>query len=382
MTAAEIELYMRKGMDRRQLLAAGEHLAECAECQAKLSDAMDVDRRAAALRRALGEPEDHLSYESLAAYMDGQLDVSDELHARNHVEECEQCRVELQDLRRFRAEVAELQPSGVVRLWPLQRFRQWFHSPLAWAAIPAAAAALAGLVWILRGPALAPRPRLLASLMDAGHRVALDTSGKLTGVDRLPQADEMALRGALTTGEVQRFAGLQDLTEGTGALLRGAAEQGAFTVEEPVATMVAGDRPTFRWRPLAGADSYVVSVFRSDLKEVAHSPRLRQTTWTPEKPLPRGGTYTWQVAARKSGKDIIAPAPPLPEARFGIAGEQEIAELAREKQQFGDSHLLMGLAYARAGLMREAEGEFAALSRQNPGSPIAARLLESVREAK
>jgi hypothetical protein len=66
------------------------------------------------------------------------------------------------------------------------------------------------------------------------------------------------------------------------------------------------------------------------------------------------------VAERKSGEEIIAPAPHLPQARFGVIAEHELAELAREKQEFGDSHLLTGVAYARAGLLRETESEFAA----------------------
>jgi hypothetical protein len=149
-------------------------------------------------------------------------------------------------------------------------------------------------------------------------------------------------------------------------------------VIEPVGMRVAEDRPTFRWKSLPGAAGYTLAVFDINLRRIVQSPRLDRTVWTPDQHLPPAATYVWQVIARKGGVEFIVPAPPLPPAKFDILSETEVIQLAREKQASAGSHLLMGIAYSRLGLMRDAAREFRALVDENPGAPAATRLLESV----
>ena len=48
------------------------------------------------------------------------------------------------------------------------------------------------------------------------------------------------------------------------------------------------------------------------------------------------------------------------------------------RESFGSSHLVMGVAYAKAGLLVRARAEFQALARENPGSELPKKLLASV----
>jgi Tfp pilus assembly protein PilF len=54
-------------------------------------------------------------------------------------------------------------------------------------------------------------------------------------------------------------------------------------------------------------------------------------------------------------------------------------ELAKAKNAGADSHLTLGVLYAQAGLLDDAEHELRALLRANPQSALAQKLLRSVR---
>ncbi len=152
----------------------------------------------------------------------------------------------------------------------------------------------------------------------------------------------------------------------------------AFPLVNPVGVVVRGDRPTLRWQPLSGATSYTVTLLDSDSGATMTSPPLNATEWAVPRRLMRGGTYTWQVTAMKDGRDIISPAAPAPEARFKVLGQSKVAELERMERAKVNSHLTRGVLYAEAGLLSDAEREFASLVKANPRSPIARKLLRSV----
>jgi hypothetical protein len=58
------------------------------------------------------------------------------------------------------------------------------------------------------------------------------------------------------------------------------------------------------------------------------------------------------------------------------------AELQEWTRAAGGSHLVLGVTYARAGLLEEAGREFEALVRENPESPLARQLLEQVQSRR
>jgi hypothetical protein len=133
----------------------------------------------------------------------------------------------------------------------------------------------------------------------------------------------------------------------------------------------------FRWKALARAQ-YQVNVYDSGYTSVGASGWMQETQWQVSKPLRRGERYSWQVKVRRDGTDFTVPVPPMPEARFQVldaAGEEKISAI---RSEWGDSHLVLGVAYARAGLLDEAASELRELDEQNPGSPATAALRASI----
>lgn len=151
-----------------------------------------------------------------------------------------------------------------------------------------------------------------------------------------------------------------------------------FSVLDPAGSVLLTDRPTFRWSELEGATGYVVEVYDAGFNLVASSPRLDARTWSAPQTLARGKVYSWQVTAFKDGQEIKSPRPPAPQARFRILDRAKADELARARRAYPSSHLTLGLLYARAGLLKEAEQELRLLQRANPDSEIARGLLRQV----
>ncbi|HVF43850.1 MAG TPA: hypothetical protein VM936_12595 [Pyrinomonadaceae bacterium] len=155
-----------------------------------------------------------------------------------------------------------------------------------------------------------------------------------------------------------------------------------FALESPAGVVSRSDRPAFRWRPLRDAEGYTVKVYDADFRLVASSPRLSAAEWTPDKPLARGRVYAWQVAAKRNGEEVVAPAAPAPEARFRVLSRALDEELTRAERDARASRLALGVLYARAGLLEDAERELDAHLRANPRSAAARKLLRSLKKAK
>ena len=147
---------------------------------------------------------------------------------------------------------------------------------------------------------------------------------------------------------------------------------------EPVGNVLLTDRPAFRWSAMEGATGYVVEVYDDQFKLVASSPQLTIAHGPHRNHLARGNVYSWQVKAIKDGQEITSPRPPAPQAKFRILDQAKANELARAKRAYASSHLTLGLLYAEAGLLKEAEQEFRLLHRANPNSDLARTLLRQV----
>lgn len=223
------------------------------------------------------------------------------------------------------------------------------------------------------------------SLNDGGEEVAVDAQGNLNGLESLPSSVRQAVRRSIQSQRAQTPSTLAAIAGGnTGVLMSGSAEftnNGVpFALVEPVGKVVRESRPTLRWRPLAGAKRYTVAVVDANFSVVAQSPQLNATTWTLDKPLPRGTNYTWQVTAiRADGSEVVSPISPAPQARFRVMDKSAFDEVTRLEQAGVRSHLARGVIYAGAGLLDEARAEFEALIKENPRSQLARKLLDSVK---
>ena len=230
--------------------------------------------------------------------------------------------------------------------------------------------------------AAVPANSPLIALDDGGGRVMLNRQGRLSGLDELTPDARSAVSRALRSRQIETPSSLDALAEEEGAALMGSESGGAsFALLSPIGKIIREARPAFRWNPPAGAKSYVVSIVDSKFKPVAQSHALDESAWTPDAPLARGAIYYWQVTATLAdGTKVTAPAAPAPQARFRIISSKEDDVLTRLEKTSPDSRLARGVAYARAGLIEEAEAELKELLKQNPRSRTARDLLQSLRQ--
>jgi hypothetical protein len=362
----------------------------------------------------------HLTVEQAAAYVDRSLAGEELQTLKDHLTQCETCVLAVEDLREFRNEIApsldyEYRPESAQATARTSGESSWrrllrgLAKPFRAAPVPAfGGAALAifllafagWLVWRTpeREPQIAsapiptseptapppqpdslPKPQpatVVAQVNDGSGVVTLDQEGKLTGADDIPPRYQSLVKQALSSGRIERSAQLQGLTRASSSLMGSGNQQRDFSVLEPLGNVLLTARPTFRWSALEGATAYVVEVYDEKFASVAASPQLTDLTWTTS--LPRGRVYSWQVKAIKDGQEITSPRPPAPQAKFRILDQARANELTQAKRAHASSHLTLGLLYADAGMLHEAEQEFRLLQKANPGSDVARNLLRQI----
>ena len=325
------------GRLRRRELPAGEtadalrHIASCDACAARAREASAAEiARVRAVLAAESEPPAHLSFEEVAAFVEGTASAE----AAAHVASCEVCRAEAEDLAPLRA--------GRRASW-------WWTAAIA-------AAILIALLTILLRSRQQPAP-------DEPVRVIRTTPAPITTTTAAPRSEwQRLVDDAVAAGRLPFPNDLEELRRGSETLRGPNGETGARL--QPSGIVVEETQPHFTWPETRGA-TYVVSVFDGETPVAASGP-ITVARWTPPKPLPRGRTYTWQVEA---GEQPF-PTPPAPPARFRIAGAREHDDLRTVRRTHPDDHLLLAVLYARAGLEREAARELAA-SRDPRASRIA-----------
>lgn len=425
LSAQIIEGYRRRALSPAELIAADDHFAVCESCCAQRQASAPANLAAIAVAADwFGAPE-HLQYEQLAAYVDRELSGVEREVVESHLSHCESCLEQCEELRAFAARLStypdkEYAPAVVPSLW--ERISRLLDigmlAGLAPALRIAGAMALVLLIalpafFIWRGlssrettnevasdPASVPTtavtpPRKAASpqpsveekplpapvqlaLNDGGKQIALDAQGRLVGGDELSAADRQRVLSALKSKSIPVAASVEfGSTRGT---LMGGPTERTFNLLTPISKIVTSERPVLRWQKLAGAESYRVEISdpAENYKEVATSPALTTNEWKVDVPLERGRVYTWQVVALKSGEEIKAPSPDAPEAKFKVLEQSRLSEIERAKRKYAGQHLILGLLYADAGLLDEAERELQALVAANPDSAAARSLLRSL----
>jgi hypothetical protein len=425
LTQSQIEDYSRHRLPAAELLSVSNHLWVCGVCSRQVERALDGDVECSTLKsevfaEMLSSPagREHLTLEQTAGYVEEAIAGEELQVAKDHLTHCEQCEMAVNDLRAFREQVAtgldfECQPSPVMaeNSWHrlVKALSSLFSRPPALifgSALTALLLILAG--WLIREapqlketeiagrspspttptvpPVVSPTPMLrdeptvmVARLNDGGSQVTLDQAGNLTGIDNLPPAYAQMIKSALTTQQLEESRFLAGLTPPEDSEIRSRDNPDReFSMIKPVGTVILSDRPTFRWSRQGGAASYIVEVYDDEFTKVATSSQLIDNSWTASRPLPRGKTYTWQVKAVKDGRELISPPPGEPEARFRILDRARAGELMQARRTYAGSHLMLGLLYARDGLLDNAELEFRKLRKANPSSAIARRLLAHV----
>jgi hypothetical protein len=421
----QVEDYCRRGLDAAKLLAVSDHVTGCDVCRRRIETAGNGEAAFLDLRSQVFEEAAeavHLTMEQTAEYADRTL-AGEELRAvEDHLTHCELCVLAVEDLREFRNEIAPsldreyrpaTLPSPAESLSPDARRSSWLSSLLPWlrvSPVPALSGALAILLvaalgWFLsrtppqsepqiaNAPISTPQPtapqsqpvqpqatQIIAQVNDGSRVLSLDQEGKLSGADDLPPGYQNLVKKALTTGRIERSSQLQGLTRPPSSLMGPNNPQRDFSVLEPLGNVLLSNQPTFRWSAMEGATAYVVEVYDEKFTPVTSSTQLTSLTWTTT--LPRGHVYSWQVKAIKDGQETTSPRPPAPQAKFRVLDQAKASELANARRTHASSHLTLGLLYADAGLLREAEQEFRLLQKANPDSDLARNLLRQIQSLR
>ena len=327
----------------------------------------------------------HLTSDDLQAYLEGRLSPARLEHCGTHLDSCEACRAELEDLRTFKSGMAGFPRSEPDRR-QAQRGTRRRKLPLPQAAAVATivVAAICAALWWGRERPRANKTSVAATVT---HSIApVSTAAAPTRDTRL--ADEIAalpadvrpaVSEAIQHGKLQLPTDLSQF-RGRAHALPGATEANTgFALLGPFGEAIAETRPEFRWQPLPGATRYSVVIVDAGLHPVQRSPALRKTGWRPRRPLRRGQTYLWQVTATlRGGSTVVASAPSSAEALLRIIPNRLADELAQFRHGHEEAHLVLGALYAQAGMLTESADELRKVPPGDSSYNTARTLLESL----
>jgi len=346
LTEEQFAQYRSRTLAPLELLDVDDHIAHCEACRDRL---YQEQRAATQLRQLKADFAGHLDYDQIAACAAGSFPPE----TAQHLEECDMCRAEVDDLISFRSELNSA-PRGPIQI-PVRR--------IPWRLAVAAAVLLAAALtlWYVR---LAPAP-------PAG--VALHSQPAPPAEPPLTSDQKEALQLALDSHKLERSPILDRLASKRGVLLGTSPETGGFELERPIGTAVVSDRPLFEWKNVPGASGFVVAIFDENFDKVMESPSVTATQWQPEQPLARGGIYNWQVTATVGGKTVHAPTPPAPEARFAVVAQETADQIQAARRDHPSNHALLAALYAKAGDLDDAARELDQLASTDAATAAALR---------
>lgn len=330
-TDDEIAHFRQRQLPPDGVVRFADHLASCGECRDRVAEGNPAGATSE-LQDSLGiGGDDHVEEDDIRAFVEGGLDRQRRAAIEAHLAECRSCAEDVRDLAAFAAAFPRRAPS------------RWRYAAMAAAAMLVLAAG-AGILWRARS---AP-PATIGP-----------TGGGLTA---LASADAAVVRDAIASARLRLPASLSDL-QGQHSPVLGESAAPAFSLVSPIGTVVLDPRPALRWTRLAGATTYTVTLQDQVTGATVNSKPVQGTEWSPQQPLVRGRTYTWQVGVSNGITEVIAPRPPDPPARFMVADAATAARL----EHLPASPLVRGVLYANAGLLDDAEREFESAGARGDG---------------
>ncbi len=295
---------------------------------------------------------DHPEHSELVSLVDERLDEVDREWIVGHIEACQICREDVDDLVRVKSSLLP-QPVSVHQ-------RRWMRQSLV---IGAAAAGVVLAIWMGgrrltpdAAPVTSPVPEVTTAPATAPPEVMPEPTVKPASV--LTEEEQGRVTRALASGRLELPGNISVLRGHAGALLGAGDTTVAFTPTAPIGTAIIDARPLFSWTPMAGATRYFVTVWDERFRAVAKSGALKTTKWTPSRDLPRGRVLAWQITAVTRDGTAVSPAPPQPEARFAVLDAATVAGIARTRTPLAKEPIALGLALAKIGLFADAESAF------------------------
>lgn len=419
-TKSDIQRFRNNELQPAELLELDDHLSGCEDCRKRLVQGTGPWQAAASIGGLLSAPDharsvSHLNYHEFEGYVDDTLDAPGRKTAETHLQICEECVNEvagLKALARPEHRIHSTYRRSVLDFLKFRNLRPWMSF-----AVPAVViVSLASAIWLWSALSRAPREqnvtatetqdnnppgqdsvpfpetppshddsltrspetKLVVSLIEAGREIGLTTTGQLSGYDAVDSHYRELIGNSLRAEKIVIGQAARDLRSGKLSTM-GAndPDKPSFHLNGPVGKVILSNRPKFSWQSLPEAESYVVDIYDKNYNKIATSGQIRTTEWSTA--IERGQTYLWQVTAVKDGEAIVAPRRPEPEAKFTVLDRQKAGELERLRRRFPRSNLLLGIAYAEAGLVDDAAREFEKLAKQNPQSKIAIKFLTQIR---
>lgn len=410
------------GVDRGAIY---KHVLGCETCRGKVV----TSQTAAVALRALtdhmlpqeGEEPFHLDPATIDAFVNDTLDPLERSTVKLHLEDCQECADEVND---FRESLATMKASrehrgGESVAIPSPKPRTRFSVPMRVAAAVAlitftTIALIVLYKWrttsiqttagspptplaspqapdVVPSPALATSPQLvknppgkgpvekeadvIAVLKDGPNEITLDRSGNVSGLPSMPSGSRDAVKEALSGESIAR-PGVLDEIATTAVSERGTTgNEERIRIAGPTNRVIVENQPTLRWNLSKTAEAYRVEIADATFHQIAKSEDLPATSqnWKSPTQLKRGAVYTWTIrAVDKTGQS----SPISSQAKFKVLGENGLREL--NQLRLRQSHLALGLFYAREGMIAEAEREFGILVKDNPDSAVAKKLLKDV----
>lgn len=332
----------------------------------------ELDSRPAARAGDAEESIRHLTPEDLKAYANGLLTSARLSYCQAHLDSCEECREELEDLRTVKSDLSAFprpEPNRGV-LARRNRHRGLTLPQAGVVAVIFVAAAVSAFLWWGRGSPRAKKTSVavpVAQSLTPPPAPAMPTRDTRVAdeIAALPDDLRSAVSEAIQHGKLQLPPDVSRLrTRGPNLPAAQGATKG-FALLGPFGATISDTRPEFSWQPLAGAIGYSVVIVDAGLHPVQRSPALRTTAWRPRRHLRRGRTYLWEVTATlRGGSKVVASEPSTSETHLRVVGLKLADEIAHFRHGHPDAHLVLGAVYAQAGMLTESADE---LSKVPPG---------------
>lgn len=221
------------------------------------------------------------------------------------------------------------------------------------------------------------------ALNDGSGQLVIDPRIGPVRVQKLPTS----VVEALTRQKLEMPLALADL-HGRNSTLLGKGQASSFALISPISTFVLNDRPSFRWQRQTDATRYAVTLVDitndSEIQSETIAPDKpgRQIEWTLPKiqePLRRGGRYRWYVVATLTdGRTVQSPSRSAAPAMFQVLDTAAARSIRKAQETYADSPLTLGVLYARAGLLDDADRQIRAVLTSNPQSALARKLWQSL----
>jgi anti-sigma factor RsiW len=336
----DLRRFRSGAMPAAETAEVARHLAACADCARRGAESASRGVAPDWLAQAVAGEAEHPDDETIVAFVGGTLGGERRRAVDAHLRVCASCRREVAELRE------DVQRDA----------RRWIRPLLAIAAVIVIVIGLA----ILLQHQTVPRQSPIAHAPHAPRRspeaAAIVADALAGGLQRPAFFDDLRPRGDVPRQDVPH-------------------DRGGEVSLAPAGIVVETQTPQLTWS--AQGRSYVVTIL-DGARVVERSGPLTERQWTPSRPLRRGITYEWQVEVHGATTRIL-PAPPAPPVFFRVVDAESLQRILDARQARPPDPLLLGIAYARAGMQREAEEQLARYVAQHPAEAGARRLLESIR---